>query len=48
MTSFFMLRGDHGEEEGAEQPEPEHHYPQCALDGPHPHPVMAALEESEG
>lgn len=48
LTSFFMLRGDRVGEEAQEPELHRHYYPQCALDGPHPHPVMDALGEGEG
>lgn len=44
LTSAIMFRGDAphvvGEEAGS-------HYPQCALDGPHPSPVMAGEEPED-
>lgn len=39
LTSALMFRGDEPHEIVKE--EPASHYPQCALDGPHPSPVMS-------
>lgn len=46
LAAFFMFRGELPEEFVGEEEEGRH-YPQCALDGPHPSPVMAT-SDSEG
>jgi EmrB/QacA subfamily drug resistance transporter len=47
FTSFFMLRRDHPGEDPSDAEVARYHHLQCALDGPHPQPVVAALRESE-